>query len=780
MVIQRWFVQVVVSLFVLVAAVSAIAQDTTQSQEPSVRPSIPDTLLFKIQKAQSVITEINVAEKKGYGIGRIRDALANVKTNVAPVLSDVQNHKQTIDAKNLANYNVILNDALLKLTTWRTALSKVNNDLQSRLDQVLALSSDSLLTVASNDTTQKKFYRDQLVSLKLQLQQAGTRTSAQLDTVSRLLADVSGTSLRINTIQSALNEQLQKSTENAFRREAPYLWAAPFSLDLVNMQLGVQSSYQGQQKILKYFLTSGWDDRSLLILLTIGFFAWVFTNLKKTNESSLSEKIGPLQFDNLRPVPVVASLIFLLNLIPLFEPSSPSLYIELTQFLLLLVLTIHIWYQISKPNLRLWLVNGVLYILLLATNSLVNDSVFLRLWLMCLNIGFLYLGLVYARHLHHRSISTRIIRPVTRLYLILHVLAIVLNLFGRISLAKTFSITAVIALVQITGLGVFIEVILEALELQIKISACSQGLFSRVNVDHIRRSVKKALVVLAVALWFLVFFINLGINDSVFGFIGDILNKPRMFGSVIFSLSNILSFAIIIYLSSLLQKNIGLFFGESQLPDADGQVDQVSSVLALIRLVIVVGGVLLAVVASGISIDKFTVVLGALSVGIGLGMQTIVSNFVSGIILIFEKPFRIGDYVELADKKGRILDIGIRSSKMLTGQGSEVIIPNGDLLSNRLVNWSSSSTYLKSEFMVKVASDVDLQAVRDIVQSEVKQLDDALTSMSPEIVVTNIGADTIELKVQVWIKSIYTEAGMKSELLQRLVTRFKEANIKLV
>jgi small-conductance mechanosensitive channel len=426
------------------------------------------------------------------------------------------------------------------------------------------------------------------------------------------------------------------------------------------------------------------------------------------------------------------------------------------------------------------LLNGALYVLLLITNTLVNDSVFLRIWLMCLNVGFLYLGLVYARHLHHKSISTRIIRPVTRLYLILHVLAIVLNIFGRISLAKTFSITAVIALVQITGLGVFIEVVLEALELQIKISACSQGLFSRVNVDHIRRSVKKGLVVLAVALWFLVFFINLGIENSVFGFIGDILNKPRTFGSVTFSLSNILSFAIIIYLSSLLQKNIGLFFGESQLPDTDGQVDQISSVLALIRLVIIVGGVLLAVVASGISIDKFTVVLGALSVGIGLGMQTIVSNFVSGIILIFEKPFRIGDYVELADKKGRILDIGIRSSKMLTGQGSEVIIPNGDLLSNRLVNWSSNSAYLKSEFTLKVPSDTDLQAVRDIIQSEVKQLDDALTSMSPEIIVTSIGADTIELKVQVWMKSIYTEAGMKSELLQRLVPRFKEANIKLV
>jgi len=184
------------------------------------------------------------------------------------------------------------------------------------------------------------------------------------------------------------------------------------------------------------------------------------------------------------------------------------------------------------------------------------------------------------------------------------------------------------------------------------------------------------------------------------------------------------------------------------------------------------------VVASGISIDKFTVVLGALSVGIGLGMQTIVSNFVSGIILIFERPFRIGDYIELADKKGRILDIGIRSSKMLTGQGSEVIIPNGDLLSNRLVNWSSRGTYIKTDFALKVASDTDMDVLRATIQEEASQIGESV--QTPDIIIANISGDAIELKVIIWIKSISSEAGLKSELLQRLVNRFKEANIKLL
>ncbi|WP_338874890.1 mechanosensitive ion channel domain-containing protein [Spirosoma sp. SC4-14] len=778
---KNYFIRVLLVLLIAIVSISALAQDTASVKNATSGPAIPDTLLFKIQRAQSIITEIKATSKKGFTIARIRAGLADVKANIAPIVTDVQARRRSINAKNLSNYGLILDDAFEKLANWRTTLAKSNNDLQRQLEEVLALSNDSLLTVAGNDTTEKKFYAGQLGDLKVQLQEAGTRTSARLDTIGRLLADVSGTSLTISNLQTSISEQLQQSNQTVFQKETPYLWEAPATLSADNVGMLLKSSFQGQDKILKYFFSSTWDNRFLLLLLSVGFFVWVFTNYKKTQEPALKEKMGDLNFENLRPVPVVASLIVLLNLTPLFEPESPSLYIEITQFLLLIALTVHLWKRFSEQDRRMWLLNGVMYILLIVTGVLVGDSIFVRLWFILLNAGFLYIGFVFSGRLQRQKVSERIIRPVVKLYMVLQVLAILLNIFGRISLAKTFSITAVIGLVQITGLGVLIAILLEALELQIKISACSEGLFSRVNVNHTRQSFKKGLVFLAVALWFLVFFINLGIADGVYNFFAQILTKPRTFGSITFTMSSILSFSIIVYLSSLLQKNIGLFFGESQLPSAaNGDVDQVSSVLTLIRLAIVILGVLLAVAASGISIDKLTVVLGALSVGIGLGMQTIVSNFVSGIILIFEKPFRIGDYVELADKKGRIRDIGIRSSKMITVQGSEVIIPNGDLLSNRLVNWTSSDTYLKTELIFKVGADADLKAIQQIIEQETRQLDGTIQSMAPEVLVTALSADTLELKATVWISNIYTEASVRSELLQRLNVKFREAGIKLM
>jgi small-conductance mechanosensitive channel len=107
-----------------------------------------------------------------------------------------------------------------------------------------------------------------------------------------------------------------------------------------------------------------------------------------------------------------------------------------------------------------------------------------------------------------------------------------------------------------------------------------------------------------------------------------------------------------------------------------------------------------------------------------------------------------------------------------------VIIPNGDLLSNRLVNWSSRGTYLKTDFTLKVSNDTNVDDLRTIIQEEASQLGESM--QAPDIIVSTISGDSIELKVIIWIKSISSEASLKSELLQRLVSRFKEADIKLL
>ena len=108
--------------------------------------------------------------------------------------------------------------------------------------------------------------------------------------------------------------------------------------------------------------------------------------------------------------------------------------------------------------------------------------------------------------------------------------------------------------------------------------------------------------------------------------------------------------------------------------------------------VLLAGLFFIALANAGLQLDKFTVITGALGLGIGFGLQNIVSNFASGLIVLFERPIRINDTVEIGGITGIVRRIGARSSTVLTAQGAEVIFPNSNLLSNQVTNWTLSST----------------------------------------------------------------------------------------
>lgn len=470
----------------------------------------------------------------------------------------------------------------------------------------------------------------------------------------------------------------------------------------------------------------------------------------------------------------------MLVLSPLCQPDAPFQYMEVIHFLLLVALTVFFWKRLAGHELRYWLFMFFLFLVIEVTTAAVHDSLFLRLWFILLNLSSLYFGIVFSRKLLAEEVAKQLIRPVLAIYLLLNILAVILNVFGRMSLAKAFTGTAIIGITEVIGLAVFVQLMTDALELQIKLSACGGGLFSRLDIPSARLSFKKLLSGLSVVIWLLVFLINLGVAKPAWAFLSELLDNKRSFGSLNFTIGNVLFFALILYLSNLFQKHIGVLFGEQASVRFTNQVEHKSSKLTLLRLVVAIIGVLLAVTASGIPLDKLTVVLGALSVGIGLGMQNIVNNFVSGIILIFEKPFQIGDFVELADKKGKIQDIGIRASKMLTQQGAEVVIPNGDLISNRFTNWTINSAYVQSEIILKVSMGTDLDKAFRIIEEEIGKSEALVKSEKPEILINSISSDTIELRVLIWISSVYAEPAFKNQFFRSLIARFNTEQIKLM
>lgn len=185
----------------------------------------------------------------------------------------------------------------------------------------------------------------------------------------------------------------------------------------------------------------------------------------------------------------------------------------------------------------------------------------------------------------------------------------------------------------------------------------------------------------------------------------------------------------------------------------------------------------MAFAASGLPIDKITIVLGALSVGVGLGLQSLVGNLVSGLIIAFERPVNVGDQIEINNKSGIMKSIGFRSSVVLLNDGSCLIVPNGDLLSTHLINWSISNNRRKLTITVNVDYGSDLQQVIALLKDIASEDERILQHPEVQAVARELGAQAIVFDLVFWIRNQFEAISISSMVITRIHTVFKEKGI---
>ncbi len=141
---------------------------------------------------------------------------------------------------------------------------------------------------------------------------------------------------------------------------------------------------------------------------------------------------------------------------------------------------------------------------------------------------------------------------------------------------------------------------------------------------------------------------------------------------------------------------------------------------------------------------------GALGVGIGFGLQSVVNNFVSGLILMFERPIKVGDRIETTGRLGTVTRIGMRASTVRTFDGAEVIVPNGDLISKEVINWTLSDKRRRVEVSVRVAEGSDVKAVLDVLQRVAATHPDVLDDPAPAAFMMGANAGALEFRLFAW------------------------------
>jgi small-conductance mechanosensitive channel len=187
----------------------------------------------------------------------------------------------------------------------------------------------------------------------------------------------------------------------------------------------------------------------------------------------------------------------------------------------------------------------------------------------------------------------------------------------------------------------------------------------------------------------------------------------------------------------------------------------------------------LAVSAAGVEMSQLTIVLGALSVGIGFGLNTVINNFVSGLILMVERPVQPGDTIELSGTVGRVRDIGMRATTLTTFEGADVVVPNGMLLAEKMINWTLSSDKRRIDIPLGVAYGSDPNKVLALLAEVADATEGVSRNPAPTVLFTGFGANSLDFSVRAWTDSFDDSVFVRSEMAVRIHDALQQAGIEI-
>lgn len=734
---------------------------------------------LQIEKTYLILNNVRNRSDLGLPVKMIKQKLVDTDSMLAVLKDNVLNNSAALNLRNLQVFETLLLNIQTACNEDRQVLDSTEARLVDLRNSMKVLISDTVMRSIWRDSVLRQQFQPQLKGMRDAFRGSTKKLKESLASINHLQTQVSSNAIVSAQLLDKVKALLNTSATRIFGKESNYLWEK----DTTNLTAGARNSLQkavsGEKKALHYYFKDSGHKRLFLLLIGVTFFVWLFRNIRTIRRLNAMDSISHLGFEYLPGNYIVAAFIMMFAVAPLFDLHAPSAYIESMQFLMLVILTIICWKKWPRRLFIYWVAMVILYICFSFTHHMADPGFWQRNWLILLNILSVVFGMLFLSQMQQHLPLRGFLRYVIILHNIMNVVSVLCNLFGRVSLAQILGSAAIFGFTQAIGLAVFSKICMEAIMLQIGTSRLRRNVQSRLNYEPVLTGFRRPILFLVVILWLIVFSTNLNIYTSGLSLLDDLLAHQRSIGNATFTIGGVLLFFFIIWIAHLLQKYVGYFFGDTGNDDEMHNKGQRSRLL-IARLILLCVGYLLAVAASGVPIDKITIVLGALGVGIGLGLQNIVNNFVSGIILIFDRPLQIGDVVEIGDKTGRVREIGLRSSTLMTGDGAEVIIPNGDVLSQQIVNWTLSNNQKRIELDLSIAGSNDMEVVTSTVKKAILASGFIYENREPSVLFTGVSDDGVELKVFYWCDDVSKVGNAKSAITVLLFKELKAQGMRLV
>lgn len=754
--------------------------DTVEKQVAAKPTPSLETSIRKIGDYSRAISKITRTLDKGMDTAKINEAIPRMERFVSNV--------ETRLNENLNRPNLRLVSALEYLVGLaQSRATEVNKSINDRMDELIiakaqfdSIRSDDVMRYALRDTLILPEFQQSLNKLKQQVSDTDSVLNWHRIHTAEFQYKVSHISLEIERIAEIIKTEKRKLERNTYRREMNYIWnPADFPKtgkigEIFSQSFGfnllIINSYLGEHIPLTVFL---------LILITV-VYIWIYKNLKQIR---VNKEFSDIIFGRLRYVhkfPLLSAFMVVLAIAPFFYPLPPQ---SITSFLLFLIVTVSgimIRKRVSTKAFRFWLAVFVLFLFNMLS-KLYWDVAYQERWhLIVFNILGIFITMRFHKLVKEEDENIpSYFSPIVSVFVIFQIASILANVVGRFSLSKMIGITGTLSMMHAVSLVIFVIIIKELIYIQVEVSRKDYaGYTSSLDFQGIQKRINSLFTILAITIWGYYFLDSLYILDLILDFSFEFLEKPRNILNASFTYAQVLVFVLAIYFAGVISNTVAFFASIKDEQYAGARSKRLGSSILLIRLGIFTLGIIIAFAASGIPVDKIAIVLGALSVGIGFGLQTIVNNLVSGIILAFERPIQIGDTVQVGQVEGIVKEIGIRSSKIKNWDGADIIIPNGDLLAHQLTNWTLSDKKRRVELIIGVAYQSDMDQVTKLIEEQLS-VEGILHLPAPRVFLQTFADNSVNFRVLFWVDDVDVWVAIRDKVMRGIFKSFQENGVEI-
>lgn len=686
-----------------------------------------------------------------------------------------ENKGSAQSSRNLTVTFNILNALSIEVRSLKHDMDRYQDRLTNYQLELDSLSNDPALFVISKDSANLARYLSRIRVIALEIAPITLKLAERINGVQELQNKIN---LELARLESDMEEVLyyqNRLSSRTIARNFVNIWI-PSKFERPMNEI-LYFSFVKAKLLYSYYLRAHLGKLFFFFLATVIVVIYVHVLRRKINDKNV------VQASLLLHRPLLSGMMIGLCVMQFIFPSPPFVFTITILTIASIFLSFVFRSAITVYWMKVWLCILILFIFAGLDNLVLQPSRLERWLILAIAALACLVGLLALCNKKRRDeIKERWILFPISFMVFLEFASIILNLFGRFNLSKVLLVAGLTnAVVFILFLWV-IRLVNEGLQLASSVYQKQERRLFYINYNRVGKRAPVFFYAVLIIGWFVLF----GRNFYEFKFLADplkdFLETGHRLGNYQFSVNNLVVFLLIMVCATVLSKIVSYFAADSQWEKKEGAAQnkfRLGSWILLVRITIIVIGFFLAFSALGIPVQQIGIIVGALGVGIGFGLQTLVNNLVSGLIIAFEKPVNVDDLIEVGGRSGKVKSIGFRSSVIATAEGADLIMPNGDLLNAHVMNWSQGGAKKRLCIRLEVKYGVDLERVAQLLKKIMEEDQQILSSGGIAVQFVQVTSQAVVVELYFWVRISKDSGSVKSELLTKIYNAFADEGIDM-